>query len=33
MLDGTQTPFLEKLTELTRGQSEIIATDPFDAAF
>ncbi len=33
MLDGTQAPFLEKLTELTRGQSEIIATDPFDAAF
>ena len=33
MLDGTQSPFLEKLTELTRGQSEIIVTDPFDAAF
>ncbi len=33
MLDGTQPPFLEKLTELTRGQSEIIATAPFDAAF
>ena len=33
MLDGTQASFLEKLTELTRGQSEIIATDPFDAAF
>ena len=33
MLDGTQAPFLEKLTELTRGQSEIIVTDPFDAAF
>lgn len=33
MLDGTQASFLEKLTELTRGQSEIIVTDPFDAAF
>ena len=33
MLDGTQALFLEKLTELTRGQSEIIVTDPFDAAF
>lgn len=33
MLDGTQPPFLEKLTELTRGQSEIIVTAPFDAAF
>lgn len=33
MLDGTQPPFLEKLTELTRGQSEIIVTEPFDAAF
>ena len=33
MLDGTQASFLEKLTELTRGQSEIIVTEPFDAAF
>ena len=33
LLDGTQAPFVEKLTELTRGQSEIIVTDPFDAAF
>lgn len=33
MLDGTQPPFLEKLTELTRGQTEIIVTDPYDAAF
>ena len=33
MLDGTQAPFLEKLTELTRGQTEIIITDPYDAAF
>ena len=33
MLDGTQASFLEKLTELTRGQSEIIVTAPFDAAF
>lgn len=33
MLDGTQAPFLEKLTELTRGQTEILVTDPYDAAF
>ena len=33
MLDGTQDPFLEKLTELTRGQTEIMVTDPYDAAF
>lgn len=33
MLDGTQDPLLEKLTELTRGQSELIVSDPFDAAF
>ncbi len=33
MLDGTQAPFLEKLTELTRGQTEIMVTDPYDAAF
>ncbi len=33
MLDGTQPPFIEKLAELTRGQSEILVTDPFDAAF
>ena len=33
MLDGTQAPFLEKLTELTRGSAEIIVTAPYDAAF
>lgn len=33
MLDGTQAPFLEKLTELTRAQTEIIVTAPYDAAF
>lgn len=33
MLDGTQGSLLEKLTELTRGQSELIVSDPFDAAF
>ena len=33
LLHGTEAPFVEKLTELTRGQSEIIVTDPFDAAF
>ena len=33
MLDGTQPPFLEKLTELTRGQTASLVTDPYDAAF
>ncbi len=33
MLDGTQEPLLEKLTELTRGQSEPLVTEPFDASF
>lgn len=33
MLDGTQQPLIDKIIELTRGQSEIIITDPFDAAF
>jgi len=33
MLDGTQEPLLEKLTELTRGQSEPLVTEPFDAPF
>lgn len=33
MLDGTQEPFLDKLTELTRGQAEPIVSDPFDAPF
>ena len=33
MLDGTQEPLLDKLTELTRGQVEPLVTDPFDAPF
>lgn len=33
MLDGTQVPFVEKLTELTRGSAEIMVTAPYDAAF
>ncbi|MBQ9954915.1 MAG: YigZ family protein [Eggerthellaceae bacterium] len=33
MLDGTQAPFLDKLTELTRGQAEPLVSDPFDAPF
>lgn len=33
MLDGTQQPLMTKLTELTRGQAELIISDPFDAAF
>ena len=33
MLDGTQEPLVEKLTELTRGQVEVLVSAPFDAAF
>lgn len=33
MLDGAQAPFLEKLTELTRGQTKVMVTEPYDAAF
>lgn len=33
MLDGTQQPLIDKLVELTRGQVEIIESNPFDAAF
>lgn len=33
MLDGTQQPLVEKLTELTRGQAEITVSDPFNEAF
>ncbi len=33
MLDGTQAPFLEGLTELSRGQAEAIVSEPFDAPF
>lgn len=33
MLDGTQGPLVEKLAELTRGQSPLAVSDPFDAAF
>ncbi len=33
MLDGTQVPFLDALTELTRGQAEPLVSDPFDAPF
>lgn len=32
MLDGTQGPLLEALSELTRGQGEPVVGDPFDAA-
>lgn len=32
-LAGTQEPLLRALTELTRGQCEIIESDPFEAAF
>ncbi len=32
MLAGTEAPLLEKLTELTRGQSEAMVSEPFDAA-
>ncbi len=33
MLDGTQQPFFDALTELTRGQCELMVSEPFDAAF
>ena len=33
MLDGTQEPLLQALTELTRGQGELMVGEPFDAAF
>ncbi|WP_139650588.1 IMPACT family protein [Raoultibacter phocaeensis] len=33
MLDGTQAPLIEKLAELSRGQSPIEVSTPFDAAF
>lgn len=33
MLDGTQDPLITKLTELTRGQTELIIGEPFDASF
>ena len=33
MLEGTQEPLITKLTELTRGQTELIISEPFDAPF
>lgn len=33
MLEGTEDGFVEKLTELTRGQVPIVISDPFDAVF
>lgn len=33
MLDGTQQPLLEKISELTRGAAEASVSNPFDAAF
>lgn len=33
MLDGTQQPLLEKISELTRGAAEASVSSPFDAAF
>ncbi|MBR3689512.1 MAG: DUF1949 domain-containing protein, partial [Eggerthellaceae bacterium] len=33
MLEGTQDPLITKLTELTRGQTELIISEPFDAPF
>lgn len=33
MLDGTQMPLLDKISELTRGAAEVTVSDPFDAAF
>ena len=33
MLDGTQPPFLQKLTELERGAQNVVVSAPLDAAF
>ncbi|WP_165172234.1 YigZ family protein [Adlercreutzia sp. ZJ242] len=33
LLDGTQDPLVAALTELTRGQSELLVSAPFEAAF
>lgn len=33
MLDGSQAPLEEKLSELSRGQAPVAVSDPFDAAF
>ncbi|WP_165054232.1 MULTISPECIES: YigZ family protein [unclassified Adlercreutzia] len=33
LLDGTQDPLVTALTELTRGQSELLVSAPFEAAF
>ena len=33
MLDGTQTPLLDKISELTRDAAAVTVSDPFDAAF
>lgn len=33
MLDGTQGPLLDKISELTRGSARVSVSDPFDASF
>ena len=33
MLDGTQQPLLDKITELCRGQEQVEVSDPIDAMF
>lgn len=33
LLEGTEAPLVEKLTEMTRGQAEVMVSPPFDAAF
>ena len=33
MLDGTQQPLLDKITELCRGQERVEVSDPIDAMF
>lgn len=33
MLEGTQQPLLDKLTEITRGQGVALVSDPLDAVF
>lgn len=33
MLDGTQQPFVDKMTELCRGEANLTVSEPLDAAF
>ena len=33
LLDGAQAPFLKKITELFRGEEDLLVSEPFDAEF